>query len=57
MRIVIFLSLAGLAACSRPPEKPIDTTAVAASRAKANIDRYAASRAQSATHAAKAAVH
>ena len=45
MRMVILLSLAGLAACSRPPPKPIDTTTIAAARAKANIDSYAAAKA------------
>ncbi len=58
MRIVILLSLAGIAACSRPPPKPIDTTTIAAARAKANIDRYAAAKAAAvATRTAHASGH
>lgn len=53
MRIAIAIGLAlltGLSACSRPPAKPIDVTAVAATRAKANIDAYAATKAKKARH-------
>ncbi|WP_380785201.1 hypothetical protein [Sphingomonas sp. R86521] len=49
MRIAIIISLAvltDLSACSRKPAKPADVTAVAATRAKANIDAYAAAKAK-----------
>ncbi len=42
MRIALLASLVGLAACSREPANTIDVSAVAAQRAQANIDNYAA---------------
>jgi hypothetical protein len=43
--VLVAVSLIGLGACSRQPAKPVDTTMIAADRAKANIDRYALAKA------------
>jgi hypothetical protein len=59
MRIVIvsgLIGLAGLAGCSREPASAVDVSAVAAERAEANIDNYAAGNAAVAHPAAHAAV-
>ncbi len=48
MRIALLASLAGLAACAREPANTIDVSAIAARRAEANIDNYAAANARAA---------
>ncbi|TXC71775.1 hypothetical protein FSB78_13060 [Sphingomonas ginsenosidivorax] len=53
--ILVAISLVGLGACSRQPAKPIDTTMIAAERAKANIDRYALAKAATTRSARSAA--